>query len=239
MTRHAVLDNKTHNDLRIRTDAAAELGDDIMATLTVPSEFRRVQAHFPILFRRETGRDDFTALAMFGFENGENLFLEGTRWDAGYRPLSLAIGPFLIGRPAGGEGSGQVHIDMEHPRIAGGGEGVRLFDENGMATPYLDEIAERLGDLDEGYRESRAFYDALLAYDLLEPFSLEVTLDDGSVNSLVGFHIIDEAKLRALDAEALGALHAAGHVMPMFMALASLSQLSALVARKNRRLGGG
>ena len=239
MTRHAVLDNKTHRDLRIRTDAGAELGDDVMATLTVPSEFRRVQAHFPILFRRETGRDDFTALAMFGFQTGENLFLDGARWDAGYRPLSLAIGPFLIGRPAGGEGPGQVHIDMEHPRIAGGGEGVRLFDENGMATPYLDEIAERLGDLDEGYRESRAFYDALLAYDLLEPFSLEVTLDDGSVNSLVGFHIIDEAKLRALDAEALGALHAAGHVMPMFMALASLSQLSALVARKNRRLGGG
>ena len=42
-----------------------------------------------------------------------------------------------------------------------------------------------------------------------------------------------------LDAEALGALHTAGHLMPMFMALASLSQLSVLVARKNRRLGGG
>src|SRR3546814_7572540 len=108
MTRHAVLDNKTHRDLRIRTDAGAERGDDIMATLTVPSEFRRVQAHFPILFRRETGRDDFTALAMFGFQTGENLFLDGARWDAGYRPLSLAIGPFLIGRPAGGEGPGQV-----------------------------------------------------------------------------------------------------------------------------------
>src|SRR3546814_10000363 len=77
-------------------------------------------------------------------------------------------------------------------RIAGGGEGVRLFDENGMATPYLDEIAERLGDLDEGYRTSRGFYDALLAYELLEPFSLEVTLDDGSTNSLVGFHIRSE-----------------------------------------------
>src|SRR3546814_5069321 len=149
---------------------------------------------------------------MFGFQTGENLFLDGARWDAGYRPLSLAIGPFRFGRPAGGEGPGQVHIDMEHPRIAGGGEGVRLFDENGMATPYLDEIAERLGDLDEGYRASRAFYDALLAYELLAPFSLEVTLDDGSVNSLVGFHIIDEAKLRALDAEALGALHGAGHL---------------------------
>jgi hypothetical protein len=239
MTRHAVLDNKTHRDLRVRTDAGAEWGDEVMATLTVPSEFRRVQAHFPILFRRETGRDAFAALAMFGFENGENLFLDGARWDAGYRPLSLAIGPFLIGRPADGEGPGQVHIDMDHPRVVGKGEGVRLFDANGMATPYLDEIAERLGELDEGYRESRGFYDALDAYELLEPFSLEVTLDDGSVHSLVGFHIIDEARLRALDAEALGALHAAGHLMPIFMALASLSQLSALVARKNRRLAGG
>src|SRR3546814_13968208 len=91
MTRHAVLDNKTHRDLRIRTDAGAELGDDIMATLTVPSEFRRVQAHFPILFRRETGRDDFTALAMFGFQTGEHLFLDGARWDAGSPPLPLAI----------------------------------------------------------------------------------------------------------------------------------------------------
>ena len=194
MTRHAVLDNKTHRDLRIRPDAGTELGDDIMATLTVPSEFRRVQAHFPILFRRETGREEFTALAMFGFENGENLFLDGDRWDARYRPLSVAIQPFLIGRPAGGDGPGQIHIDMDHPRIAATGEGIRLFDADGAATPYLDDIAERLGDLDEGYRESGAFYDALLAYDLLEPFSLEVTLDDGSIHSLVGFHIIDEAR---------------------------------------------
>lgn len=239
MTRHAVLDKNVHREIRVRTDAGAELGDDVMATLTVPSEFRRVQAHFPILFRRETGREDFAALALFGFESGENLFLEGDRWDARYRPLSLAIQPFLIGRPAGGDGPGQVHIDLDHPRIADAADGVRLFDDGGMATPYLDEIAGRLGDLDEGYRESKAFYDALGAYELLEPFSLEVTLDDGSIHSLVGFHIIDEAKLRTLDGEALGSLHAAGHLMPMFMALASLSQLSVLVARKNRRLGGG
>lgn len=239
MTSHAVLDNNSHRDLRIRTDAGADLGDDVMATLTVPSEFRRVQAHFPILFRRETGRQDFSALAMFGFQNGENLFLEGTRWDARYRPLSIAIQPFLIGRPANSDGPGQVHIDLDHPRIAMSDEGVRLFDADGGTTPYLEDIVERLGDLDEGYRESGAFYEALIAHDLLEPFSLEVTLDDGSIHSLVGFHIIDEARLRALDAGALGALHTAGHLMPMFMALASLSQLSVLVERKNSRLGGG
>ncbi|NIJ37157.1 hypothetical protein FHR22_001841 [Sphingopyxis panaciterrae] len=239
MTQHATLDSHAHRELRVRVDAGADLGDAVMATLTVPNEFRNVQGHFPILFRREMGQGDFTALAMFGFEAGENLFLDGDRWDARYRPLSLAIQPFLIGRPASGDGPGQVHIDLGHPRIAADGEGVRLFDVDGVATPYLDDIAGRLGDLDEGYRASGAFFDALCDFELLEPFSLEVTLDDGSVHSLVGFHIIDEAKLQALDADALGRLHAGGHLMPIFMALASLSQLSALVARKNCRLASG
>lgn len=239
MTQHAVLDNISHRELRVRADAGAELGDAVMTTLTVPSEFRNVQGHFPILFRREVSRSEFMAVALLGFETGENLFLDGDRWDARYRPLSLAIQPFLIGRPESGDGPGQVHVDVGHPRIALGDEGIRLFDVDGAPTPYLEQIAERLGDLDQGYRESGAFYDALLAYDLLEPFSLEVTLDDGSIHSLVGFHIIDEARLRALGVDALGALHTAGHLMPMFMALASLSQLTALVERKNRRLGRG
>ncbi|PQM28592.1 multidrug transporter [Sphingopyxis lindanitolerans] len=236
MTSHTLLDSNTHRDLRICVDAGADLGDGVMATLVVPSEFRRVQADFPILFRRETGRELFFAVALLGFETGENLFLDGARWDGGYRPLSLAIQPFLIGRPPGGEGSGQVHIDLAHPRIAqDGDEGVRLFDSEGRPTPFLDAIADRLGELDEGYRGSGAFFDALAEHELLEPFTFEVMLDDGSLHSLVGFHIIDEARLRALDAAALGALHAAGHLMPIFMALASLSQLAELARRKNRR----
>lgn len=238
MTSHAALDKNAHRDLRVRVDAGADLGDGVMATLVVPTEFRNVQGSFPILFRREVGQEDFFAVALFGFESSENLFLQAGRWDAGYRPLSLSIQPFLIGRSADGDAPGQVCVDLAHPRIAGDGEGMRLFDDDGMGTPFLDDIVDRLGALDEGYRASAEFFDALRDHDLLEPFTLEVTLDDGSTNSLVGFHIIDEARLRALDAAALGALHAAGHLMPIFMALASLSQLKELVERKSRRARG-
>lgn len=235
MTNHAILDSSSHRDLRVRVDAGADLGDGVMATLTVPAEFRRVQAHFPILFRRETGQETVFAVALLGFETGENLFLGAAGWDAGYRPLSLAIQPFLIGRATDGDAPAQVHVDLGHPRIAASGEGVRLFDASGLATPFLDEIADKLGELDEGYRDSAAFFAALAEHDLLEPFTLEVTLDDGSLNSLVGFHAIDEARLRALDAAALGRLHEAGHLMPIFMAMASLAQIKSLVDRKNRR----
>src|SRR3546814_12405365 len=74
----------------------------------------------------------------------------------------------------------------------------------GRATPFLDAIAERLGALDAGHRASGDFFAALRDHDLLEPFTLEVPLEDGSKHSLVGYHIIDEAKLQALDAAAIG-----------------------------------
>lgn len=240
MSNHQILNNADHLELRVLTDAGADLGDGVMACLTVPAEFRQVQAEFPILFRRDTESGKFSALALFGFENGENLFLDGDRWDARYRPLALAIQPFLVGRSAGGDDEeGQVHIDMDHPRIASGGDGVRVFDENGMATPFLEQVAESLGALHSGYVASDDFYAALERHELLEPFTLEVPLEDGSKNSLVGFHIINEERLRALGGEALGELHQAGHLMPLFMALASLSQLSELVQRKRARQGDG
>ncbi|MBR0553601.1 SapC family protein [Stakelama marina] len=238
MTSHAVLTAEDHRDLRIRTERAAELGDGVMCCITVPQEFRRVQNEYPILFRRSADRDSFTALAMFGFENGENLFLEGGRWDARYRPLAIDIQPFLIGREAPDSEARQVHVDMASPRIADG-EGVRVFDEDGRPTPYLETVAEQLGALDVGFQASGEFFAALGRFNLLEPLTLEITLDDGSTNRLVGFHVIDEDRLRALDASALGELQAADHLMPIFMALASLGNLDALIARKNKRQGHG
>ena len=238
MSDHVLLNAEAHRDLRIRRERSAELGDGVMTAMTVPNEFRRVQADYPILFRRNHERGDVVALAMFGFESGENLFLQDDRWDARYLPLSMDIQPFLIGGAPESEGDKQVVIDLASPRIAQG-EGVRLFDQDGRPTPYLDTIVERLGVLDAGYQESRGFFAALERYDLLEPFTLDVTLDDGAAHRMVGFHIIDEDKLRGLDAATLGDLNREGHLLPLFMAVASLANLPALIARKNRQVASG
>lgn len=237
MANHAVLNPEAHCDLRVRTDHGAMLGDAVMACLTVPEEFRRVQGEFPILFRMNEARDRFDALALFGFENGENLFLEGSRWTTRYRPLALAIQPFLIGAAAPGAPQDQVHVDLDSPRIATApDEGVRAFDDSGRPSPYLEGVIEKLSQLHHGHQGGADFFAALQRHELLEPMTLEITLDDGSTNRLVGFHIIDEAKLQALDATALGELHAAGWLMPMFMAIASLGNLERLIALKNARV---
>jgi len=233
VTSHAVLTAEAHRELRVRRERDEALGDGVMSCVTMPAEFRRVQAHYPILFRRNADREAFTALALFGFEDGENLFLKGVAWDADYVPLAMAVQPFLIG---GAEDARQVHVDLASPRV---GAGWRVFDDTGRPTSYLETVAGQLGELDEGWRASGDFFSALRRHELLEPLTLEITLDDGSVNRLVGFHVIDEARLSALDAAALGALHAEGHLMPIFMAVASIGNFNALIARKNRRLGDG
>ncbi|RVT42254.1 SapC family protein [Sphingobium algorifonticola] len=240
MSNHQILDSLAHRDLRVRMESSAALGDDVMACLLMPAEFRRAQADFPILFRRDLQSAAFSAVALFGFENGENLFLEEDRWDAAYKPLAQAVKPFLIGRSRDDASPAQVHVDLDSPRIVTDGTaGVRLFTNAGQPTPLLDDIAQQLGDLDDAFRASESFFTALTRHDLLEPFRLDVPLTDGSNNSLVGFHIVNEDRLRVLDGATLADLHSAGHLMPLFMAVASLAQLTALVARKNRRVGGG
>ena len=238
MPDHQILTAATHADTRVRHERNAAMGDAVMSCLIVPDEFRRVQNEYVILFRRNIEDDSTVALAMFGFENGENLYLTGDRWDARYVPLAMDIQPFLIGRAAPDAADAQVHIDMASPRI-GGGEGTRLFDIDGRPTPYLDATIEKLGAIDTGYRASGGFFAALRRHDLLEPLTLEITLDDGSVNRLVGFHVIDEDRLRGLDASGLGDLHGEGHLLPIFMALASHGNLPALIARKNATLRDG
>lgn len=236
MADHAILTAEAHGDLRVRTDRSEALGDGVMACLTVPDEFRQVQAHYPILFRLGADRETFSALALFGFTDGENLFLTDVGWDADTLPLAMAVQPFLIGGGASELDARQVHIDLASPRI---GDGVRLFDEDARPTPFLEDMADKLGRLDEGYRASADFFAALTRHGLLEPLTLEVTLNEGSVNSLVGYHVIDEERLQELDGEALAALNDDDHLLPIFMAVASIGRLNDLVARKNRRLAGG
>lgn len=236
MSQHSILNPADHAALRIHTEAGADYGDNVMACLAMPAEFREVQAHYPIVFRRDAETGKLAALALFGFEAGENLFLNGSTWEARYRPMAHAVQPFLIGRSAEEGAPPQVHIDMGHTRISATGEGMRVFDEAGVPTPYLETVATMLGDLDYAWHESAAFFEALEAYGLVEPFSLEVTLDNGAVQSLVGFQTIHEERLASLDGEALTDLMVQGHLARIYMVLASLAQFGNLVARKNRKV---
>lgn len=230
MTRHVALDSAEHRRLRIHTGRSPAFGDDMMSAPTFPGEFRNVLAHYPIVFAKDAA-GAFQPHALFGLRQGENLFLDGERWDAHYVPLAVERMPFLIGNSDGNLG---VHVDLDHPRV-GDAAGEPLFDGQGNATPLLERAASILRALHEGLQSMPAFTAALLEHQLLEPFTLDVQLDDGRPVRLAGLYAVHEERLRTLDGTALAALHAAGHLEPAYLAIASLSQLRGLIERMRER----
>ena len=84
-----------------------------------------------------------------------------------------------------------------------------------------------------GHEHNRGFIQTLLKYDLLESFTLEVTLNNGSKNELKGFYTIAEQKLHELSGDVFELLNKRGYLQAIFMAVASHSRLRPIVEKKN------
>jgi hypothetical protein len=230
MPHNVLLNNVDHKNLRVVTSRGAGYGDSVMSALTFPAEFRELQAHYPIVFRKTADGAGFEAIALFGFQDGENLFLAANGWDASYVPLTIERQPFLIG--IAGEEL-MLHIDLDNPRISSSA-GEPLFLPHGGSTEFLERMNSVLLTIHQGLQAAPAFVSALLSLELLESFVLDVELDDGSQNRLAGFYTVNEDRLASLGGDALERLHRAGYLQALYMAVASLSNFRALIERKNR-----
>lgn len=239
MATHALLNNVDHKDLKINRARSADLGDNVMYCVAYHAEFRNLQAHYPIVFIRNPETGEACGAALLGLTRDENLFLSQSGWDNDYIPMALEMQPFLIGfdEKPGETRQSVIHVDMDSPRICDHGEPVFL--PMGGKTPYLEHIAGVLDMTHSGYEYNPEFIAALDQYELLEPFALDIELADGSSNRLAGFHTINEEKLYALGGEALGDLNEKQFLQAIFMAVASLSNFTDLIARKNAKVMAG
>ena len=231
----ALLDNVTHRHLRIRTERSAALGDARQSALALPAEFRQLQAHFPIVFQLVEGDAGFQPVALFGLEEGQNLFLTDTGWDAPVVPMALQRDPFMIGRSGD---TLKLHVDMDSPRIVrpeDGELGTAVFMPHGGHSDYLDHVINLLEHLHAQAQRLPAFIEALTRHQLLEPFVIDIETADGEQGRLSGLFTIHEERLAALPGEALQALAREGHLLPIYMQLASLAQLPVLVERASRQ----
>ncbi|MFT5481645.1 MAG: hypothetical protein ACI9GW_000290 [Halieaceae bacterium] len=238
MTNFQVLNNVEHAKMRVITDRGAKYGDSVMFAMTFPFEMRSVQACYPILIQKDPDSGKFYPVALFGFEQGENLFLNGAGWDASYVPAMIRRQPFLIGfqkSNAAAEKQRVVTVDVDHPRV-GESDGIAMFQTHGGNSDYLEAVADTLESIHSGNEQNEAFIDALLKLDLVESVTLDITLDDASNNKLEGFYILDDEKLQALEEPALIDLHQQGFLMPAYMMVASQSQMRGLIDRRNARL---
>lgn len=234
MSQYQILNKEKHRLLRIRTGCGAALGDAVMYVMTYPMEFRDIQSCYPILFTKDPNTGGFFPVAVLGLEAGQNLFLQGDRWDATYVPAMVQRQPFLIA--TGGEGDDKppvVSLDLQHPRVSQD-EGEVLFDSEGEPSEFLKQKIGLLDKLHRGLQHGSGFIDTLLRHQLLVQIVLDLAFADGGKKTLQGFYCIAEERLYQLQGDVLESLNQAGYLQPVFMAVASLSRVRDLIERRNR-----
>lgn len=240
MANHALLNNKSHKNIKINTSHSVKLGDNISHTLTFPTEFIQVQQEYPILFSKNSTTGAFQAVVLFGLKPNENLFLKRGKWHANYIPAIIAKGPFLIGfeeREHNGviERNPMVCIDLDNPRV-NEKDGELLFQEDGKNTAYLNKVSNNLLLVNDGIELSKKMFAAFIEHDLLESVTLNIELNNGEKLALNGNYTISQEKLAKLNGKALEKLNSQGFLQMAHMAIASLYNMQKLVDLQNSRI---
>jgi hypothetical protein len=237
MSNFEVLSALKHRELKIRTETGESYGDNIQYAEIHALEFRSIQACYPIFFSKGNNEGEFISVALLGFENNENLFLDNAGWNASYIPMMIQRQPFSIGFQASDEGDKKpiVSIETSSPRISAD-FGQPVFDADGNPTEYLNRVMKKLEALHFGHEHNKGFIESLVKYELLEPFTLKIPLKNNSNNKLVGFYTINEDKLNDLNGTILAELNTNGYLQPIYMALASYSCVTGLIERKNNKM---
>ena len=248
MQKIEVLNNITHENLKVNARFAAELGDNVVSTVTFLTEFSEVQKEYPILCRKDPETGEHQAVVFFGLQKDENLFLteadptsqKHVGWRAEYVPAAMARGPFSIGIQRETDGSAEaqnsvVHIDMRHPK-AGCDDGQELFLKNGGHSPYLSHISTILDTINDGIYLTKLMFDAFNKYELLAPVTLDIEFLDQSKLKINGFETINADKLSRLSGEALEELNKSGFLQAAYFILTSMSNVRKLIDWKDRKL---
>jgi len=240
MARVEMLDNVTHRELRVKRDYRPGCGFDFNLTRAFPGELGALQNEYPLFVLKNTETDHFEPIALLGFEEGENLYLDDGRWDAFALPLTIERQPLLIGfREQSVDGAPRrvpvAHIDVEHPSISRD-EGEPLFLPHGGESEWLEHLTAVLKAIGDGHDDIPRLSQTLVGLELLESIRLEIEFVDGSSHTLKGLYTISEQRLGALNGDALETLNRSGDLRSIFMLLASMPNLSRLVERKNRLL---
>jgi len=238
MTNFVLLNDEEHRKLKVKTGFGEDLGDSGSLVEVVPQEYRNAATNYPIMLTQFEEGGRFMACALLGLDLGENLFIDGDKWDATYIPLHIQRGPFRIGiqqKEGRDEPDMVISIDTDSGRV-NEVDGEPLFEEDGSPSPYLKNMNTVLSRLVAGTEAAKIFAAALEKFDLVKPMDISIEFKDGKTGKVQGLHSIDEEKLKALSGDDLKELNENGILMLLHVVIASLAQIDRLIDRKSALL---
>jgi hypothetical protein len=233
------LDRVLHQQWRLLPVTQARFAAASAAVPLLWTEFAEAGLEYPIVFiKSDTG---WTALAVTGLADGENLFVDAQgRWTGRYVPLSVRRYPFVLSQRDGDQLGVCIDKGCEQLLTAdpAGGPGApapageRLFDDAGEPSPWMRGVIDMLFDFQGKAQATSAFVERLVQAQLLVESQLEVSLPDGRKGNLSGAWIVNEAALKTLPDSTALAWFRSGELALVHSHLISLRNLGPLLLRR-------
>ena len=223
-----------HRALRIKASGQhLAFARETNSVLLAVTELPLAALDFPCVFVA-TG-DQHTMVSVVGLRDKESLYIDADgHWDAhSYLPAFIRRYPFVLAEQPGAAQL-TVCIDESFDGL-NNTEGEALFDAEGKDTPYLQQLQKFLLDFHNDMHRTTLFAKRLNELGLLVDRNIDFKLGEQRFN-LNGFKVVDEERLRKLDAAVVQELFSTGALGWIHAHLLSLNNVSKLGARLSRRL---
>lgn len=231
---------QVHKNCYVFPEQAESAGAELQLIPVVPAEVAHVACQMPVVLTKNEHTGQFVLAALTGFEPKQNLFWQDGRWQGLYLPLQLQRQPFFLGKNDDKDTDYVVCLDMQSPAVGQGAAvpagAQALFSVTGADTEYYRNAKQVLASILQGEAQVQLLMELLQSMALIQPMSLEITFADNSSTHLKGLYTIDQQKLATLSPEHLVLLHQKGLLAVVYTLSSSVSQIYALIEKKNRQL---
>jgi hypothetical protein len=227
-----VLDVTLHSKLRKkRTYNYQHVKNQQMVPVNM-NEFSDAGTCFPLLFVKHRKNAELFPVALFGFENNENLFYLEGGWNCTYTPSVTRSNPFSIVpiNPSSKSNEWKIGIDVNSYNLSEN-EGESLF-ENGSPSHFLEAISKQLIENAHAQAMTAQFVNYLVKNNLIHAIKFSLTYANDEVKQIDGIYTIDELALETLSPEQVQELYIKGYFKAIYNMLGSRHNLYELIRRK-------
>lgn len=225
----AAINKDRHLNTKVKATNNFMFAKDFHLSYVTVHEFVRASGHYPIVFLEDNQIDGFRTIALLGMEPGSNAFVdEDGKWDAPYIPAIIRRYPFALA-PVPEQDRFIVCID-ESSDLVNEEEGAALFDENGSATPIVDNVKRYLSELHQMDRFTSEFTEFLQRNNLLTPLSMRVNVNEQPRN-IGGCYVVNEERLNSMSDAKFLEMREKRYLPAIYAHLMSLAQFEQLVRR--------
>lgn len=224
-----LLDKKKHASLGV----AKEFSDFSFAAQAniipvVVTELSLASKHYPLVFVDEANSPAPTLVAMVGLGDNKNLFVDAKgKWRAGvYVPAWVRRYPFMTVKAD--DKREALALDPS-AKIFAGKSKLPLFEKD-EPTETLKRIVAFQNEFNAAFEQTAAMARALKEAGVLEAATLRIGSAEKETpgRNITGFLVVNEAKLRALDAAAIAKLHQANAIGLAYAQLLSMANLQVM-----------